>query len=51
MPRLIIPSLTYIESASNPTDPISRGILGPDELRVSIRPSLPKILLDAFEQC
>jgi hypothetical protein len=46
----LIPSLIYIDSASNPTDPLSRGILGPDEFCISIRPSLPKVLLDAFEQ-
>jgi hypothetical protein len=49
-PRFILPSLIYVESANNPADPISRGILGLDELRIPIRLRLPDVLNDAFEQ-
>jgi hypothetical protein len=50
MPCLILPSLIYIESAKNPADPISRGLLGPDELRIPICLQLPKVLVNALEQ-
>lgn len=50
MPRFILPSLIYIESAKNPANSISRGILGPHESRLPICLKLPKVLLEVFEQ-
>lgn len=43
-PRSIIPSFTYITSEDNPADPLSSGILGPNELRLSAQFHLPKDL-------
>lgn len=43
-PRSIIPSFTYIASKDNPADPLSRGLLGPDECRLPVQFHLPKDL-------
>lgn len=43
-PRSVTPSFSYIASEDNPADPLSRGILGPDELRLPIQFHLPKDL-------
>jgi hypothetical protein len=51
MPRYILPSFVYIESAVNPADPISRGILGPDEFCIPLCLQLPEVLSSIFEQC
>lgn len=40
-PLFIQPELEYIESAKNPADPISRGILGPQEDRLPLQFQLP----------
>jgi hypothetical protein len=48
-PLLIVPSFIYIESRKNPADSISRGILGPDELRLPFCLRLPDVLEDVFD--
>jgi hypothetical protein len=50
IPRFIVPSFVYIESAANPANPISRGLLGPDDLRIPIRISIPPNLSAAISQ-
>ena len=40
-PLYIQPELEYIESAKNPANPISRGILGPQEDRLPLQFQLP----------
>lgn len=50
-PRCIFPSLSYVESAKNPADPISRGSLGPDVARIPLRLRIPEILSRVFTQC
>jgi hypothetical protein len=44
----IHPTFTYIRSALNPADPISRGILPPLELKIPVSISLPVELLSSI---
>lgn len=51
IPRFIVPSFVYIESAVNPANPISRGLLGHHELRIPLWLPIPTDLSDAIIQC
>lgn len=48
IPRSITFQLDYIESELNPADPISRGELGPPELRIPVSFSMPDELANVF---
>jgi hypothetical protein len=41
IPHFIVPSFLYIESTANLADPISRGLLGPNDLCIPIQIPIP----------
>lgn len=47
-PLFITPDLLFIESENNPADPLSRGLLGPDDKRLNKTFELPADLLNVL---
>lgn len=47
-PLFITPELSFIESENNPADPLSRGILGPSNKRLTMKFNLPDDLINVL---